>query len=363
MNEGNNLNNDFNQNVNVQPNEQQPIYQAPVQPAQQPIYQAPVQPTYTNPAPDSEQPKKSGKGLNILLLIIILALIGYIVYDKDLLNLKKNNNTNNNSTNTNTDNNTNNGAVSNELVKYDKSQFSRKENKSSMTDFEVFTVKNSNLVVEVKLSSEKDTESIEEEEGHYENVRMSLFVNGVKKDTAIISRYFLCNDANDCDMLDAFPYPISNAIVTEDSFGTIKSGDKYYLYLEVDSGRMRTGDSSEIYIFDKDGNVLDTKGITFYGGNSSQNNFSLSESCVTYKYGKPYDDGDSNDHLGTHFFEEDAIYYLVLSRYDDDADYANEYKLTIVDGKVKKEKLNTCKVVLYGEKGWDVYEDMPADEQ
>ena len=73
MNEGNN----FNQNgVPVQ---------EPVQPIQQPVYQQPVQP---------EPPKKSSKGIIILLIIIILALIGYIVYDKDLLNLKKEDNTN-----------------------------------------------------------------------------------------------------------------------------------------------------------------------------------------------------------------------------------------------------------------------------
>ena len=341
MNEGNNLNNDFNQNVNVQPNEQQPIYQAP------------VQPTYTNSAPQPEQPKKSGKGLNILLLIIILALIGYIVYDKDLLKLKKNDNTN---TTENGSNNEVNEPVG--LVKFDKSQITKKENvtENGTTYFEVYTVKNSQLVVDVKLSSEKDTESIEEEGGHYENVRMSLFVNGVKKDTAIISRYFLCNNANDCDMLDASPTPI-NIIVNEDAFGTIKGDNKYYLYIDL------YHKESDLYVIDENGILLDTKGIEFYDGPETLNNFLLTESCVTYKYGKPSTVPEDKDIYGGHFFLEDSIYYLVLSRYDDDAYYANEYKLTISDNKVKKEKVNTCQVEMAGEKGLEVYEDMPADEQ
>ena len=259
--------------------------------------------------------------------------------------------------NNNTNSNENNNVVeSKSLVKFDESQVTVSTN-DSKTNFEVYTVKNSKLVVDVKLSAEKDLTADEEPYGQYENIIMDLYVNDVKKESVKIGRYFACKDANDCDIMDASATPINN-MIDKSSFGTIKGDDnKYYLYLDVDHN------DSDIYIFDEDGNILGTNGITFYGSKASQNSFELSKDCVTYKYGKAYDGENSEKRLGTHFFQEDAIYYLVASKYDDESDYANEYKLTIVNGKIKKEKINTCKVQMYGEKGAAKYEDMAENEQ
>ena len=318
MNEMNNGENNFNNQNIGQPNLNE--NQNMVQPEQQ----------YVQPEQPVSEPSKKINALVIILLLLVIGLAGFIFYDKVIKKeepkepekqeevIQKDN----------------------LLVKYDKNQITKKENvtENGITYYEVFTIKNSDLIVDIKLFTEKDQDGQEYDDGYYDKVVMHLYINGVKKDEVVLEKYFRCN-VLDCEVKDQYHFDDIKSKWEEkilNVVGTIK-GDKNYLYIALES------ENSSIYIINEKGIILDTAALKFYG------QVTISNKCSTYKYGKV---NENNEVIGKYFIEEDAIYYLSEPEYSnvEKTEMSDEYKVTISNNELVKEKIDSCRTTIFGQK-------------
>ena len=305
MNEGNN----FNQNgVPVQ---------EPVQPIQQPVYQQPVQP---------EPPKKSSKGIIILLIIIILALIGYIVYDKDLLNLKKEDNTN-------TSEKEKDKPAEKEIKELSNFSTNKLTEQSNVTEngktyYKVLTYVDGDLKIDFKFFSIKSSETY--------NIKYDLYINGNKKDTIAIFE----EDIEDMEYNEEDFNTMNEDALTnfKKTIGTIK-GDKYYFYI-VNASE----DPLTFTVINEKGIVLSNtiKGYNGYGGYVR---IIQGDDCESFRFSEADSEGD---HIGNYTIVIDGIYYFDLNGKNDctlgENDLASEYKLAVSNDQVTATKVKSCHV-------------------
>lgn len=295
--------------------------------------------------------------LVIILLLLVIGLSGFIVYDK-VIKEDSNNNIDNNVTNPNESDENN---KINELVKFDRNQITIRENviENGKEYYEILTIKNSDLVVDIKLYTKKGKNQYDY--GYDDEIIMDLYVNGTKKDENSLRKYIRCT-LDDCsDEFDVYSFEDEKKSVNDwinGAIGTIK-GDKNYLYLHI------LRDDSSFYIINEKGEILDSSGIKFYGDYKYQGDMELSTACKTFNYGEIYDYNENPESIrnGTGFIQENAIYYLKLSKFFErdgqGISTANEYKATISNDKINIEKIGNCEVEPIGEKTDDGdYEDM-----
>ena len=342
MNQDNNLNNGYNQNPsmnNQNINYNQPNYQN-IPNNNQNYNLSSNQVNQNLPENNNKkEPKKSNNVLLILFMLISLLLAGYIVYDKVIKKeeIKEPEKIEKPVVEEN-----------NELVKFDESQLTEKDNitEDGKEYFKVLTYKNNELTVDFKLYTEKGEKDYEN--GYDDKIKLDLYINGLKKDNQILEEYVRCTDV--CENLGEYAFAdITNKWVSniKKLIGTIK-GDKYYFYIDLPNKE------SSIYLINEKGIILNTNDVKFYAGT----NLELTQDCQTFEYAVAED----NARYGTKFFRDDAIYFLKLSKMSEDAtvgDLTNEYKVTIENDKVNIIKINTCHAFVFGNKMFEEdYEDM-----
>ena len=319
---------------------------------------------------EHEEAKKNNTLVILLIVFIVISLVlgGYIFYDKVIKkeevkeppvddNNKQEEPKNDDSNKVETDEQVEPKDTSNkgnELVNFNINQFLERKNvtEDGKNYYKVLTYNNNKLTVDFKFYTEKENSEIFD---IIEHIKADIYINNIKKTTKELEQFYHCDDCNKAysNVEEAKEYSVR---IVKGSVGTIK-GDKYYVYLHLEL------DDQSLYIINEKGEILDSPKIKFYDFSYGMNQnkvLVLSAGCQTYQFANVLDNGER---IGSHFFKEDAIYYLKLSKYSDEKsgfkEYANEYKITASNDKVNVEKLDTCSVSASGEKPYDSeYEDM-----
>lgn len=284
--------------------------------------------------------KKNSNIIIVILLLIILGLSGYIIYDKVIAEKDLNNNQTNNNNEDNQTNNNQNDVNNNDVnINQNNNETNNNDNSERIysKDIPVFkTINGKTVNLEYKISIEyKEYDSNVEP-----YIIVDFFINGNKIETWENDLYPAGNDGFSQSKINSDINDYANELAT--TIGII-NGDKEYIYVLLPY----SWGSSKLLVLNENVEIITSESII---PNKTDAMLIPGPNCKKYE----------SYNTKSYFIDNDAIYYLKPSSYDENWEhtYANEYKLTFANDKVIKEKINTCEAEIGGSKDYIFFEDM-----